>query len=221
MADSADLVVLGAYYGTGNKGNSCLIMYPKVGVSRNTICGAIVGGMMSVFLMGTFDVNRQRWCTVTKVGNGHDDKTLARLQKELKMQKISKDASKVPSWLICERAMTPDFVSVDPHNSPVWEISGAEFSKTTRHTANGISIRFPRVTKIRDDKTWREATDLQRLVQLFNKSKEHTDINVASGSGAAGVGGKRRISDPDNDDDDDDDDNNDEPDRKKVEQCFF
>lgn len=47
--------------------------------------------------------------------------------------------------------------------APVWEITGAEFSKSTVHTANGISIRFPRVTRIRDDKDWETATDLDHL----------------------------------------------------------
>ena len=47
--------------------------------------------------------------------------------------------------------------------APVWEITGAEFSKSTAHTAGGISIRFPRVTRIRDDKDWTNATDLERL----------------------------------------------------------
>lgn len=45
----------------------------------------------------------------------------------------------------------------------MWEITGAEFSHSTTHTAAGISIRFPRVTRIRDDKDWMTATDLERL----------------------------------------------------------
>ena len=45
--------------------------------------------------------------------------------------------------------MVPDFVVKNPEKSPVWEISGAEFSKADLHTASGISIRFPRVAKIR------------------------------------------------------------------------
>ena len=57
MADSADLVVLGAYYGTGAK-----------------------GGMMSVFLMGVFDEAAGVWKTVCKCGNGHDDAKMAELQ---------------------------------------------------------------------------------------------------------------------------------------------
>jgi hypothetical protein len=35
---------------------------------------------MSVFLMGCYNPDNQKWCTVTKVHTGHDDKTLERLQ---------------------------------------------------------------------------------------------------------------------------------------------
>ena len=45
---------------------------------------------MSVFLMGVYDTNERRWCTVTKCSGGFDDKTLERLQKELDVVKISK-----------------------------------------------------------------------------------------------------------------------------------
>ena len=45
----------------------------------------------------------------------------------------------------------------------MWEITGAEFSQSDAHTADGISIRFPRVTRVRDDKSWKEATNLTRL----------------------------------------------------------
>ena len=45
----------------------------------------------------------------------------------------------------------------------MWEISGAEFSQSNVHTADGVSIRFPRVTRIRGDKDWETATNLSRL----------------------------------------------------------
>ena len=45
----------------------------------------------------------------------------------------------------------------------VWEITGAEFSKSTTHTADEISVRFPRVTRIRYDKDWETANDLPHL----------------------------------------------------------
>ena len=44
---------------------------------------------MSIFLMGVWDATHKKWCTVCRVGNGHDDKTIERINKELKVQKIS------------------------------------------------------------------------------------------------------------------------------------
>ncbi|XP_078278256.1 DNA ligase 3 isoform X2 [Rhinoraja longicauda] len=155
MADSADLVVLGAFYGQGNK-----------------------GGMMSIFLMGCYNPNNSRWCTVTKCGGGHDDATLARLQKELDMVKISKDPSKVPSWLNVTKNYIPDFIVRDPKKAPVWEITGAEFSKSEAHSADGISIRFPRCTRIRDDKDWETATNLPQLKDLYKASKMNQSADI-------------------------------------------
>ncbi|XP_044758556.1 DNA ligase 3 [Coccinella septempunctata] len=155
MADTADLIVLGAWYGTGKK-----------------------GGKMSVFLMGCYDEKRGKFYTVTKVHTGLDDKTLDDLQNKLDMIKISSNPSKVPDWLVCNRPMVPDFVAKDPMKQPVWEITGAEFTQHEVHTADGISIRFPRITKMRDDKDWKTATSLQELKKLYEKSKEHTDVTL-------------------------------------------
>ena len=108
MADTADLVVLGGWYGSGNK-----------------------GGLVSVWLMGCWDKVRNRWCTVTKVGNGFDDDRLGKLQGELlpKMEKIKGDYDRVPGCFNINRGMVPDVLARDPTTCPVWEITGAEFSK--------------------------------------------------------------------------------------------
>lgn len=45
---------------------------------------------MSSFLMGCYDPESRKWCTVTKCSGGYDDATLARLQKELDVIKIGK-----------------------------------------------------------------------------------------------------------------------------------
>lgn len=154
MSDSADLVVLGAYFGTGSK-----------------------GGIMSVFLMGCVD-DRGVWKTVCKVGNGLDDMTTDLVNKELDVMKISKDPARVPSWLrITKSDLIPDFVVRDPKMAPVWEIRGAEFSKSERHTADGISMRHPRVIRFRKDKDWRTATDLKHLHLLVEQSGGQ--VNVA------------------------------------------
>ncbi|XP_034033646.1 DNA ligase 3 [Thalassophryne amazonica] len=162
MADTADLVVLGAFYGKGSN-----------------------GGIMSSFLMGCYDPDSKKWCTVTKCSGGYDDAMLARLQKELDVIKISKEPSKIPSWLKIIKNYYPDFIIRDPENAPVWEITGAEFSKSEMHTADGISIRFPRMTRIRDDKDWKTATNLHQLKELYRISKENTDFKVTAGPSKA------------------------------------
>ncbi|CAJ0607887.1 unnamed protein product [Cylicocyclus nassatus] len=156
MADTADLIVLGAYFGTGSK-----------------------GGMMSVFLMGVYDKETKSYRTVTKCGNGHTDDALDAINKKMKdkMTRIDRDFDRLPKWLRCSRSLVPDFVVKDPKEAPVWEITGAEFSKSENHTAGGISIRFPRVTRIRDDKDWESATSLAELKKLFETSKTKSDID--------------------------------------------
>ncbi|QQP49753.1 DNA ligase, partial [Caligus rogercresseyi] len=94
------------------------------------------------------------------------------------MRKIKGDYDSLPTWLLCNRGVVPDFVVKDPKVMPVWEITGAEFSKAESHTASGISIRFPRVTKQRKDKNWETATNLIELIELYKASKERVDFQV-------------------------------------------
>lgn len=53
---------------------------------------------MSIFLMGVWDPATKQWCTVAKCGNGHDDKTIEKLNKQLKMRKISKVCKRRTSY---------------------------------------------------------------------------------------------------------------------------
>uniref|UniRef100_A0A3Q1FL52 BRCT domain-containing protein n=1 Tax=Acanthochromis polyacanthus TaxID=80966 RepID=A0A3Q1FL52_9TELE len=140
-----------------------------------------LGGIMSSFLMGCYDPDSKKWCTVTKCSGGYDDAMLARLQKELDVIKISKEPSKIPGWLKIIKNYYPDFIIRNPEQAPVWEITGAEFSKSEMHTADGISIRFPRMTRIRDDKDWKSATNLHQLKELYRISKENCDFKVTAG----------------------------------------
>lgn len=94
---------------------------------------------MSSFLMGCYDPDSKKWCTVTKCSGGYDDAMLARLQKELDVVKISKvgeeratehtrtqikssiiacscaqDPSKIPNWLTIVKNYYPDFIIRNP-----------------------------------------------------------------------------------------------------------
>eukprot|EP00026_Physarum_polycephalum_P000759 Phypoly_transcript_00760.p1 GENE.Phypoly_transcript_00760~~Phypoly_transcript_00760.p1 ORF type:complete len:1368 (+),score=261.80 Phypoly_transcript_00760:145-4104(+) len=163
MADSADMVVIGANFGSGSK-----------------------GGLMSTFLMGVHDPKTNKWKTVCKVGNGHDDETLKELQNVFKpkMVKVDRDWTKAPDWLDIDRTVVPDFIIKDPKKSAVWEVVGSEFTQSKKHTAAAISMRFPRVVRIRDDKDWKTATNLQELIDLSQASK--SDLSVSKSKGKKG-----------------------------------
>lgn len=83
-----------------------------------------------------------------------------------------------PKWLVCNKPLIPDMLAIDPTKMPVWEITGAQFSKSDIHTAGGISIRFPRITKQRDDKSYKEATSLKELTKLFEVSKDCVNLEL-------------------------------------------
>lgn len=149
MADSADLVILGSWYGTGK-----------------------MGGIYSIFLMGCYDESKRIWKTVTKVHSGLDDRQMDLMHTRLEplMEKCDSN-SKIPDWIKMNRTMIPNALAKDPFKMPVLEVEGAEFTKSDVHTACSISIRFPRIVKIRDDKSPKEATNLEELLHLFEESK--------------------------------------------------
>lgn len=88
------------------------------------------------------------------------------------------DPDNRPKWLSCKNALVPDMLAVDPLKMPVFEIAGAEFTKSEAHTADGISIRFPRITKQRNDKSTNEATTLKELKHLFEASKHGHNLQM-------------------------------------------
>ncbi|KAH8306383.1 hypothetical protein KR018_009650, partial [Drosophila ironensis] len=155
MADTADLVVLGAWYGSGKK-----------------------GGVLSIFLMGCYDAKERLWKTVTKVHSGLDDATNDEVHSSLVKLTERADANRTPNWLHCKKSLVPDVLAKDPKDMPVWEITGAEFTKAEAHTASGISIRFPRITRRRSDKTAKEANDLAHLEDLFDASKKNVNVDL-------------------------------------------
>ncbi|KAH8414519.1 hypothetical protein KR215_007882 [Drosophila sulfurigaster] len=155
MADTADLVVLGAWYGSGKK-----------------------GGVLSIFLMGCYDARDKLWKTVTKVHSGLDDATNDEIHESLMKLTDRADSNKIPTWLHCKKALVPDVLAKTPEKMPVWEITGAEFTQSEAHTAGGISIRFPRITRLRSDKTAKEANDLEHLEKLYAASKQNVNVDL-------------------------------------------
>ncbi|ETO12360.1 hypothetical protein RFI_25015 [Reticulomyxa filosa] len=162
MAEAADLVVLGAYKGSGKH-----------------------GGLYSTFLTGVLDSNLQQFKTVCKVHNGLDDEQLKTFTNTLDMVEFNQD--ECPLWLDVTRTLEPDWIVRNPKKSPVFEVTGFDYSESQVHSAtdekgNRVSIRFPRVTKIRTEKNYKTATTLQELRHLIKSSRENLQKNSSKHS---------------------------------------
>ncbi|ABY65754.1 DNA ligase [Orgyia leucostigma nucleopolyhedrovirus] len=151
MADSIDLVVLGAQMGTGKK-----------------------GGQLSIFLMGCRNEEDDTWVAITKVHSGFTDSDFNVLQNKLKPLMVRIETP--PAWLKCNKRILPDYVAVDPKRMPVWQIIGSQLTKSNSHTPDGVSVRFPRVSSVREDKNWRTASTLQQIRVLYETSQQQNDF---------------------------------------------
>ena len=151
MADSVDLVVVGAFYGRGKR-----------------------GGKLSSLLMAAYDPESDIFYTVCKVASGFSDAELDELQKKLTEIRLDSKDPRVESELDPDIWVKPKYVA---------EIIGAEITLSPQHTCckgevskeAGLSIRFPRFIRWRDDKSVEEATTPQEILEMYKlklKKKE-------------------------------------------------
>eukprot|EP00736_Rhodelphis_marinus_P006076 Rmarinus@m.21134 len=137
VSDTFDLVVLGGFYGSG---------------SRRSGKGH---GDVSHFLLGVrcSSPNENKFLTFAKVGTGYKLDELSQIREHLKDNWLAKNV--VPSYLYERVPKFPDLWVKDPEKSFVLEVYGAELTPTDQYTV-GVTIRFPRVKRLRPDKDPRD-----------------------------------------------------------------
>ncbi|MFP3201856.1 MAG: ATP-dependent DNA ligase [Sulfolobus sp.] len=148
MADSVDLVVVGAFYGRGKR-----------------------GGKLSSLLMAAYDPDTDTFYTVCKVASGFSDEELDELQKKLMEIRTPLKDPRVISEMEPDIWVQPKYVA---------EIIGAEITLSPQHTCckgevskdAGLSIRFPRFIRWRDDKSVEDATTPHEILEMY-KMKLH------------------------------------------------
>ena len=153
-----DLVVIGGYYGKGKR------------------CGTYGG-----YLLACYNETDETYQSICKIGTGFSDNDLLTQFELFKSE-------------IIEGPMESYEYSDTPNIKPdvwfdakvVFEVKAADFSLSPVHKAamglvedgRGISLRFPRFVKIRDDKGATDATGCVQVKEMYLSQV----INVASKS---------------------------------------
>ncbi len=145
MTDTVDLVVVGAFKGRGRR-----------------------GGKIGALLVAAYDPDTDTFQTVCKVGSGFTDEDLNKLDELISPYAIEHKHPRVVS------EMEPDIWTVP---ALVIEVLGAELTLSPQHTCcrgavkkgAGISIRFPRFIRWREDKGPEDATTTKELVEMYFK----------------------------------------------------
>lgn len=143
-----DLVVVGGYYGKGK---------------RTNVYGA--------FLLACYDPESEEYQTICKIGTGFSEEALQNHFETLKPME-----TQTPRGDIKMGGAKPD-IWFEPRI--VWEVLTADLSLSPVYTAaqglvddRGISLRFPRFIRIRDDKSADDATAPEQVGGMKLKDED-------------------------------------------------
>ena len=145
LGDSIDLVIIGASYGKGKR-----------------------KGLYGSFLLACYNDDNETYETVTMTGGGLKDTQLEELYNKLKEIILPQAPSnyklgKVEPDVVFEAKIVIEVKTADLSMSPIYT---AGYDLTPDH--RGVSLRFPRFQRTRDDKKPYEACTSEEIVKLYN-----------------------------------------------------
>ncbi len=150
ISDTLDLVVVGAFHGTGRR-----------------------KGTYGALLMAAYDPVSDTFVTTCKLGSGFNDEHLRQILVMLEGQVVPKESM----WDRVDSKIEPD-VRINP--KLVLEVLGAEITFSPLHTCAlgrlrlgaGLSVRFPRFTgRFRDDKGPEQATTAKEMESMYTAQR--------------------------------------------------
>lgn len=151
LGDSLDLVVVGAYFGRGK---------------RTSVYGA--------FLLACYNTSKQTYETICNIGTGFSEQVLEEHYKALSEYVIER-----PKPYYSHSAGNKDAPDVWFEPKMVWEVKTADMTLSPKYRAaeglvdhtKGISLRFPRFLRIRDDKGPELATSSRQVADMYRNQE--------------------------------------------------
>jgi len=142
----------------------------KTGKLTDTIDAVVMGyyrgeGKRAGFGIGAFLVGVRKgeeFVTISKIGTGVSDELWKDLKKDF--SRLS-SAVKPKEYVPVPKALIPD-VWIDP--KIVVEVTGDDLTKSSTHGA-GIAIRFPRLVRIRMDKSPAQTTTMGEVEKMYKQ----------------------------------------------------
>lgn len=163
VGDTFDCVPIGGWYGRGKR-----------------------TGVFGSYLLAVWNPDQEEYQTICKIGTGFSEELLKDLAESMKPTVIPE----AKTYYRYSDALTPD-VWFDA--KAVWEVKAADISISPAHQAGvglvdetkGISIRFPRLVRVRDDKGPEDSTSPEQLAEMYNAQA----VLQNGGKGKKGGGG--------------------------------
>lgn len=148
LADSMDLVVIGAFNGHGRR-----------------------AGAYGALLMASYNEETQEYESFTKLGTGFSDEVLFSLPKMFSELKEDHKPAMVNSKMIPDVWFYPQIVmEIQGAEITVSPIHTCAYGKIEKDS--GLALRFPRLVKIRDDKKAEDATTTNEIIELYKMQKK-------------------------------------------------
>ncbi|KAL1613747.1 hypothetical protein SLS54_010325 [Diplodia seriata] len=175
-ADTIDLIPIGAWHGNGRK---CKWWSPILLAVRNpeTGCLEAVTKCMSGFTDKFYAANRAKYDPDTGIGSSDDDGEDGDRREGDGKGRVSNVRSSKPAFV--EYSGQPA-VWFEPQE--VWECAFADVTLSPTYNAaiglvseeRGLSLRFPRFLRVREDKSIEEASTSDFLADLYRKQEART-----------------------------------------------
>lgn len=146
----------------------------KTGKLTDTIDAVVMGyyvgeGKRAGFGIGAFLVGVRKgegFVTVTKIGTGVSDELWKTLKSKLHALAVREQPKEYKD---VDKIFAPD-VWVKP--KVVVELAGDDLTKSPTHGA-GVAVRFPRLVKIRTDKSPNQVTTVSEVARMFSMQGNH------------------------------------------------